>query len=78
MNSQNKPRPGDTVVLTKLPPGFLDDLPPEDQRAISEAVGKPVLLNEYDSEGRAELQFADQGGMIHFVYVDPSLIRASK
>jgi len=38
------PEAGDTVVLTELPPGLLDGLPLEDQRAISAIVGKPVLL----------------------------------
>jgi len=44
--------PGDMVVLTQLPPGLLHGLPVEDQRAIFEVVGKPILLNEYDADGR--------------------------
>jgi len=78
MSSQSTPKPGDTVVLTEVPPGLLDGLPMEDRRAISEVIGKPVLLNAYDNEGRAELQFTDREGMIHFVYVDPSAIRAAE
>jgi hypothetical protein len=27
-----------------LPPGFLDDLPEEEQRAISARIGKPIML----------------------------------
>ncbi len=73
-----KPRPGDKVVLTRLPPGFLDDLPVEDQRAISDAVGKPIVLNEYDEDGRAELEFTDDEGVIHFIYVDPNFIRSAE
>jgi len=61
-----------------MPPGLLDGLPPEDQRAISEVFGKPVLLNEYDDHGRAELEFTDREGVIHFIYVDPSFIRAAE
>ena len=57
-----KPKPGDTVVLTKLPPGMLNDLPVEDQEAISDIVGKPILLREYDDVGRAELEFEDSKG----------------
>ena len=68
------PKPGGMVVLAKLPPGFLDDLPAEDQRAISEVVGKPILLNGYEDDGRAELQFTDQLGVIHFVYIRPELL----
>lgn len=77
MSSQNKPKPGDTVVLTEVPAGLLDDLPLEDQRTIAEVVGKPVLLNQYDEEGRAELEFTDRDGVIHFIYVSPKVIRAA-
>ena len=78
MGSQNRPKPGDTVLLTEVPPGLLDNLPMEDQQAISEVVGKPVRLNEYDAEGRAELEFTDRNGGIHFVYVSPNVITAAK
>jgi hypothetical protein len=75
-NGEDKePKPGDTVVLTKLPPGMLNDLPMEDQKAISEVVGKPILLREYDHAGRAELEFKDGKGVIHFIYVTPEFIR---
>ena len=72
-----KPRPGDKVVLVKLPPGFLDDLPMEDQQAISEIIGKPIVLNEYDDDGRAELEFKDRNGVVHFIYVKPHFIRTA-
>jgi len=42
---KKEPTPGQKVVLTALPRGFINDLPVEDQRAISGAVGKPVVLN---------------------------------
>ena len=71
-----KPKPGDTVVLIEVPPGLLDDLPIEDQQAINEVVGKPVLLNDYDNAGRAELEFKDHNGDFHFIYVSPAFIRA--
>jgi hypothetical protein len=67
--------PGDIVVLKEVPRGLLDGLPIADQRAISEIAGRPVRLNEYDSEGRAELEFTDREGVIHFIYVSPDAIR---
>ncbi len=73
-----KPKPGDKVVLITLPPGFLDDLPPEDQRAIAQVVGKAILFNEYDEYGRAELEFAEENGTIHYIYVSPDLIKAAQ
>jgi hypothetical protein len=51
-------------------------LPIEDQLAISEIVGKPVLLEEYDEDGRAELKFTTSEGHVHFIYVSPEFIRA--
>ena len=72
-----KPLPGDTVVLREAPSGLLDGLPTEDRRAISEIVGKPVQLNEYDDAGRAELEFTDRDGVMHFIYVNPDLICAA-
>ena len=76
MNTNDKrPSAGQSVVLTEVPPGLLDGLPAEDQQAIVEMVGKPVLLNEYTDQDTAELQFTDGNGVIHFVYVSQSFIR---
>jgi len=73
-----KPRPGETVILMAIPPGLLDDLPIEDRNAISEVVGKPITLSEYDQDGRAELEFQDNVGVIHFVWVDSIFIRLAE
>lgn len=70
-----KPVPGDMVVLASVPPGMLDDLPEEDQLAIKEAVGKPIFLNEYDDKGRAELEFKDHAGNVHYIFVTPEFIK---
>src|SRR4051794_33745818 len=50
MTTEDKqPKPGDMVVLVGLPPGFLDDLPLEEQSAISAMVGKPIQFIEFSS-----------------------------
>ena len=77
MTSQKRPRPGDLVILTAIPRGLLDNLPKEDQEAISAVVGKQIRLNDYDDTGRAELEFTDNNGQIHFVYVTPDVISAA-
>ncbi len=69
-----KPAPG-MVVLKEVPHDLLEGLPRADQRAIFEVVGKPVRLNEYDTEGRAEIEFTDGEGVIHFVQVRADAIR---
>ena len=71
-----KPEPGEKVTLTQLPPGLIDGLPLEDQRAISEVLGKPLLLNEYDEDGRAELEWFDyREDTGHTIWVDPKFIK---
>jgi hypothetical protein len=71
---KKRPKPGEKVTLKGLPPGFLDDLPEEDQRAISAVVGKPILLNKYERDGRAELEFKSGDGHGHYLYIDPAFI----
>jgi hypothetical protein len=72
-----KPNPGDMVVLTAIPQGFLADLPEEDRQAIKEIVGTPVLLNEYDDAGRAELEYNDRDGHPRFIFVAADFIEAA-
>jgi hypothetical protein len=71
------------VALVGFPPGFLDDLPVEEQLSISEIVGKPIKFCGISSGmfrssrwERAELAFSDRKrGMNHTLHVDPSFIR---
>lgn len=77
-SGDTKPKPRSRVVLTRVPPRLLDDLPSEDQQAINEVVGKPIQLNEYDEDGRAELEFKDSSGNFHFIYVGPEFFIACK
>ena len=71
-----RPQAGEKVVLVAVPPGFLEDLPHEDQRAINEIVGKPVLLVGWDEIGRAELYFDDpfKARTDHTIWVAPEFI----
>jgi hypothetical protein len=74
LENKIRPKPGDRVILRECPAGLLDDLPPADQQAISDIIGKPVRLNVYDDDGRAELEFTDADGVIHFLFVRPEFI----
>ena len=82
MSGNTRPKPGETVVLTTVPPGLLDGLPQEDQNAINAILGKPVLLVGYDEDGRAELSFddpfdvrTDVSSHTHNIWVPPASIR---
>jgi hypothetical protein len=72
---KKRPKPGEKVMLKALPLGFIDDLPEEDQLAISARIGRPVMLMGYDRDGRAELEFVAQDDSIHTLYVDPKFIK---
>ena len=77
-----KPNAGDMVILVQLPPGFLDNLPSEDQTAIVSKVGKAVLLVGYDEDGRAELELEGdrRDRVLHTrsIWVHPSFIRPDR
>lgn len=77
-HSRNHPKPGARVVLAKAPPDLLSGLAGPEQDAIAEMLGKPVLLVDYDADGRAELEFRDRNKSMHFIYVDPIHIKAAK
>ena len=66
------------LAPTSLPDGFLDDLPKEDQDAITAVIGVPISLVGYDEDGRAELEFAETARPGHHVtiWVDAKHIRA--
>jgi len=66
------------VVLAKEPPDLLLGMAEKDRNAISGILGKPVLLVDYDADGRAELEFTDHNKSIHFIYVDPIYIKPAK
>jgi TPR repeat protein len=71
-------RKGMKVFLRGLPYGWLDDLPSKDQKAISAIIGKPILFHGVDKDGRAELEFVDAEGDIHFIYVDRKYVATPK
>jgi hypothetical protein len=68
-------KPGSMVILVKLPPGLLSGLPREDQKAIRQIVGKPVLLEGYDDDGRAILTFTESNEVSHSIFVSPRFLK---
>ena len=71
---------GDVVVLTHLPEGWLDDLLPEDQAAITAIIGRPIQFSEYDAahEGYVEVVFVDDRRHIHYVNVRNEFVRRAR
>ena len=66
---------GQKVTLKVVPPGLIDGLPEEDQRAISAVVGKPVVLEGYERNGTVKLEFIDKDSSIHSIWVEPKFIK---
>jgi hypothetical protein len=67
-------KPGERVVLEKLPPGLLNGLPEEDQKAVSAIVGVPIPFLGFD-DGRLDLEFVEDDGTIHTIYVDRQFVK---
>jgi hypothetical protein len=76
--TQSRPRVGDHVVLKGVPPGFLTDLPRSDKTAIAKKIGRRVRLVGYERDGRAELEFRDSRGVLHYIYPNPRFISATR
>ena len=77
-SSGRLPKKGTKVVLQKLPPGLIDGLPEEDQRAIRAIVGTPIKFSGFDELGRLELQFVEKDGTGHSIYVSRQFVKATK
>jgi hypothetical protein len=77
-STRKKFKPGDRVVLAAMPPGLLRGLPREDQKAIRDILGKPVLLEQYDDDGRAVRTFTDSKNVVHSIFVSPEFITTQK
>lgn len=70
----SNPKVGDLVKLKLVPPGLCDNLPIQDRKAILRASSSPMRFIEYDEVGRAGLEFTDNKGIIHIIYVNPDLL----
>ncbi len=68
------PKLGELVKLKLVPPDLLENLPIADRKAILRASSSPKRLIEYDEVGRAGLDFTDDNGIIHIIYVNPDLL----
>jgi hypothetical protein len=67
-------KPGGQVILTSAPSSLLEELPQEDQIAVQSIVGKPVTLEGFEY-GQAVLEFKDDRGEYHWIWVDTDLIK---
>lgn len=66
---------GDTVILIGLPPFLLNDLPDEDLRAIEGQIGRTHEVIGFNEIGWIELEFSDDDGTHHTIWVEGAHLR---
>lgn len=59
----------DIVLIERIPAELLKDLPDEDQQAIRNCLGQCVPISGFDSSGNAEIDFIDQEGSPHTIWI---------
>jgi hypothetical protein len=59
----------DTVLVQRIPEELLKDLPAEDQDAINGCLGQFLTIVSFDSYGHAEIEFTDQQGNFHTIWI---------
>ncbi len=65
---------GQIVILKDVTTEILHGLPLDDQEAIRSILGHPVVFAGY-SYGQAEIEFFDELGDGHSIWVEPSLLQ---
>ena len=65
---------GEHVIFEKATEDLLRDLPAEDQLAIRTQVGKVLEVKGFNDQGNPELEFVDQAGVLHSIWVENSCV----
>lgn len=60
---------GDSVKVIDIPAWLPQGLPEEDQIAIWSQIGKTLVIQGFSEDGDAELEFADNDGHIHTIWI---------
>lgn len=66
---------GDRVVIETISEKLLSGLPVEDQVAIAAQVGKLQTISAFDRYGHAEIEFVDDEGLVHTIWIEPTCLR---
>lgn len=60
--------------IVDIPEEIPEGLPEEDQIAIRAQVGKIMVIQDFNNDGAAELEFVDDAGHIHTIWIDPDCL----
>jgi len=64
----------DWVIYETAPTSLLKNLPASDQAAIKKQELKPIKIIGFDAYGHAELEFLDEQGILHSIWIDAKTI----
>lgn len=62
---------GDSVKLVSIPVRLLEGLLQDDQIAIHAQLGRILIIEGFDLNSYAELEFFDAAGYIHTIWIEP-------
>lgn len=62
---------GDSVKVIDIPAWLPQGLPEEDQIAICSQIGKTLIIQGFNGDGDAELEFVNNNGHIHTIWIKP-------
>jgi len=65
---------GDRVKVVKIPTRLPQGLPEEDQIAIYSQIGKTLIIQGFNEDNNAELEFTDNDGHIHTIWIKPDCL----
>lgn len=67
---------GDSVKVIEIPVRLPQGLPEEDQIAIRDQIGKVSIIQGFNQDGYAELEFIDNAGHIHTIWIESHCLEA--
>jgi hypothetical protein len=65
---------GDHVKIIEIPERLTAGLPEEDKVAINSQVGKVLIVQGFEKDGSVELEFIDDAGHYHTIWIDPNCL----
>jgi hypothetical protein len=71
-------RRGDIVLVKRLPDGLLRGLPANDQTAIRKCVGLTFAIADFNPQGEAEIEFADESNDFHTIWIATNCLVRTK
>ena len=66
---------GNQVMVIRIPQSLPEGLPEEDVIAINSQMGKTLIIEGFSENGDVELEFFDDFGHSHTIWIDASCLK---